>query len=265
MASQPDETAFIKSHLGSLASVPLTYLDEYQPEADHIPKKIPVFGVELLPPPERKNEDVDMGDNITITIKSSKPAASFELSVHTTDTIAILKTKLEEQNGPPADKQRLLLKGKALLDTKLLKEYGIGNGDTVNLMVKPDYKWDPSEEKPKEPTAPAHTPGHQRIPSLVLSTTSPTSPTGGNRPPIPLTLDTNLTQAVPPQPTSAHATISSPDFWHRLRAFLWGEFAKREDADATFEAFFVASKGSISPHEIAKIRDTVGVLGMGGV
>jgi len=262
MASQVDETTFIKAHAASLASIPPTYLDEYQPEADHIPRKVPVFGVEILPPPDRKSDDVDMGESITVTIKSLKPPASFSLSVHTTDTVSVLKSQLAEQaNAPPVDAQRLLLKGKALLDTKLLKEYGVGDGATVNLMIKPGFQWDPSENAAAKESAPSET----SIPSLVLSTTSPTS--NSPRAPIPLSLDTSAAQfsSSPAQPpTSHHATISSPDFWHRLRAFLWGEFAKREDADATFEQFLVASKGSLGFSEIAKIRDAVGVAGMGG-
>lgn len=199
-------------------------------------------------------------ESITVTIKSLKPPVSFSISVHTTDTVAILKSQLAEQrNAPPVDAQRLLLKGKALVDTKLLKEYGIDDGATVNLMIKPGFQWDRSEKPEKQP-APLDT----SIPSLVLSTTSPTSTT--SRAPIPLSLDTSAAQLTAPAqpPTSHHATISSPDFWHRLRAFLWGEFAKREDADATLEQFLVASKGSLTFSEIAKIRDAVGVVGMGG-
>ena len=42
------------------------------------------------------------------------------------------------------------------------------------------------------------------------------------------------------------------------------EFNTPEDAEAAFESFLVGSKGHLSPSEIAKIRDTVGVVGMGG-
>ena len=43
-----------------------------------------------------------------------------------------------------------------------------------------------------------------------------------------------------------------------------GEFANRADAAAAWEDFFCASKGNLSVSEIAKIRDAVGVIGMGG-
>ena len=57
-----------------------------------------------------------------------------------TDTIQAIKAQLASEAGaPPADVQRLLLKGKALADAKLLKEYDVKDGDTVNLMVKPGF------------------------------------------------------------------------------------------------------------------------------
>lgn len=42
------------------------------------------------------------------------------------------------------------------------------------------------------------------------------------------------------------------------------EFEVREDADQAFETFLVGSKGYLTPSEIARIRDTVGIMGMGG-
>ena len=63
---------------------------------------------------------------------------------------------------------------------------------------------------------------------------------------------------------SYHRTISTTEFWKALREFLGTQFEDEVDADTAFEDFFVASKGSLSVHEIAKIRDAVGVIGMAG-
>jgi hypothetical protein len=43
------------------------------------------------------------------------------------------------------------------------------------------------------------------------------------------------------------------------------EFPQAADANEAFENFLSSTKGSLSPHEIAKIRDQVGVIGMAGV
>lgn len=44
------------------------------------------------------------------------------------------------------------------------------------------------------------------------------------------------------------------------------EFASKEDdVSRAFEDFFCASKGTLTPSEIAKIRDELGVIGMAGI
>jgi ubiquitin-like protein 4 len=227
------------------------------------------------------------------------------LSVQPTDTIQAIKSQLASEPGaPPADVQRLLLKGKALADAKLLKEYDVKDGDTVNLMVKPGFVWDPtatstpeaakSEEsapptitlvpEPKESRARQ---GHGRIPSVVLSPSPSLTPLADEKlVDIPLLLDTSN---IPPSSISSapdtpyHTVISQPEFWDRLYSFLRcalgrtivrssrvlkgicsSEFANEGDAGQAWEDFFCASKGSLSVSEIAKIRDKLGVIGMAG-
>lgn len=178
-----------------------------------------------------------------LTFKSLKPAQAYTLSVSLADTIAAIKSQLANEAGaPPADVQRLLLKGKALADGKLLKEYDVKDGDTLNLMVKPGYQWDPSKVTPSattetpagavaeelkpitllpEPTR--HTRGHGRIPSVVLSPSpSLTAVTDEKVVDIPLVLDTSN---IPSSPTGGpestfHTTISQPEFWEHLYTFL---------------------------------------------
>lgn len=43
------------------------------------------------------------------------------------------------------------------------------------------------------------------------------------------------------------------------------EFTTAADVHLAFEHFLCATKGSLTASEIAKIRDTVGVIGMAGV
>jgi hypothetical protein len=80
-----------------------------------------------------------LDSSISITIKSLKPALTIPLTVQITDTISDLKSLIAKSsnNAPSAETQRLLLKGKALTDTKLIKEYDIAEGSTVHLMIKP--------------------------------------------------------------------------------------------------------------------------------
>lgn len=239
-------------------------------------------------------------------IKSLKPLKTYTLAVQSSDTIADIKSYLASQPGaPPVDVQRLLLKGKALADAKLLKEYNIKDGDTVNLMVKPGYDWNqsaapskleipvpepvPSAEEPTSTTLePGTGPGrHRRVPSVILSPSPNTlTPLREGPPPIDVALSLDDGDILPPAhapPTPYQSVISSPGFWVDLLDFLRlakpssinvrvsltvlfsSRFATRSDVENAFEEFFRASKGSLTPHQIAKIRDHVGITGMAGV
>jgi hypothetical protein len=187
--------------------------------------------------------------------KSLKPNKTFTISVRLTDTISAIKTQLAaEPSAPPADKQRLLFKGKALADGKLLKEYNnIKDGDTINLMVKPGYDWNTTAitTAPTPPVSASPMPAeslsipssssfgsgtlhpeasskmgvrrHQRIPSVMLSPSSSLESSGAGEKDIMLTIDAGaLPSPVLQSETMStyHQTMSQPEFWERLHAFL---------------------------------------------
>ena len=172
---------------------------------------------------------------LQITFKSLKPPFSVTIPVSDADSISSIKEQISNQpNAPSADAQRLLLKGKALADAKLLQEYNVQDGGTINLMVKQGVDWDPT--KPQEPptllsvetssstaAATAKKRGHTRIPSVILST-----------PPSPLekpqdiqlvdadgfTLSAEIgTEPTIPQSTY-RTTVCQPEYWEKLLAFL---------------------------------------------
>ncbi|KAF8591293.1 ubiquitin-domain-containing protein [Ramaria rubella] len=282
MSSFPNETVFIKGQLSTLAPLLVTYPDDYQPPLDQYSRKIGVFPVNLPPPPERKTDATsssvgEVSHTMTVTFKSAKPPISFPLTVSTSDTIGTIKKQLATlPRAPPADIQRLLLKGKALADAKLLKEYNVTDGATVNLMIKPGSLWDGTETRSslisdlpvvKSSGPPTPDSGTGIIPSLVISPLPSSRGSPTSQPvPIPLELDTTFPQVQQsaPEVSTFHTTISSPGFWDRLHLFLRTEFAHKDDAGAAFEHFLLASKGSLTVGEIAKIRDQVGVVGMAG-
>ena len=190
--------------------------------------------------------------------KSLKPHATFTISVRLADTISAIKTQLAaEPSAPPADTQRLLFKGKALADGKLLKDYNnIKDGDTINLMVKPGYDWNytatttvptppvsasPMLASSPEPlsvpnsnpfgsgtldTAARSKQGgkkHQRIPSVMLSPSPSLESSGAVEKDIMLTIDPGVLPSPVLQPdtmSTFHQTMSQPGFWERLHAFL---------------------------------------------
>ncbi|KAA1472481.1 hypothetical protein DENSPDRAFT_838763 [Dentipellis sp. KUC8613] len=278
MADQA-ELAFVRNFTNTLASQPVTFDNDFQQPPNNTLKRVPVLQIHVPTPPERKIAETPPIETVQVTFKSSKPPFSISIPVSLADSISTIKTQLAAQpHAPPADAQRLLLKGKALADTKLLKEYSVKEGDTVNLMVKPGFEWDPTKETPapSEPSA-SLSPnasagkkrGHGRIPSVVLSPT-PSSATEEVQD-IPLVDESGITVAgehsrssSPIPQTTYRTTISQPEFWEKLHNFLSSEFSSHDDAATAFDNFLNASKGLLTPNEIAKIRDHVGVVGMAG-
>ncbi|KIJ11193.1 hypothetical protein PAXINDRAFT_119088 [Paxillus involutus ATCC 200175] len=287
MADQA-ELVFVRSFIKAIAAQPVTFNDDYQAPPHLSLKRVPVLPIEVPPVPERKGESSTAAvATINITFKSLKPPQAFTLAVQSTDTISDIKSQLAFlPRAPPADAQRLLLKGKALIDTKLLKEYNVKDGDTINLMVKPGFDWDPtktlfptsSSEDGMKPslaltseTPPKLTAGHRhtRTPSIVLSP-SPSvlslEPEGKPQD-ITLSLDTSAipTASLSPASRSTYqSSIAKPDFWRQLLEFLRKELSNDNDALIAFEDFLCASKGRLTASEIAKIRDHVGIVGMAG-
>jgi len=305
-----EELAFLKTQAISLQSIPVTFDNDYQPALQDVPRKVAVFQVALPPPPSKPQSSSSSSrpsasataQGIPIVIKSTKPALTFELTVHPTDTIADIKSKLanEHRRAPPADTQRLLLKGKVLADNKLLKEYPISDSTTITLMMKPGTTWT-GEEKQESPIGaapgdivtaepetfaqpaptklppPATASRHGRslsgqadmmpLPSLTLSPTPSLNEPGKD---VKLELASELdlqpdpVRVRTPQAEAFHQVIVDAEFWQRLLTFLEGEFKTPDDARSAWEEFFLASKTHLTAHQIAKIRDVTGVVAMAG-
>ncbi|KZV61934.1 ubiquitin-like protein [Peniophora sp. CONT] len=289
MAEQA-ELAFVKNLVSTLSAQPITFANDFQQLPEHQLPKVQVLRVAVPPPPVRAaSEGSSSIGNIQVTFKQLKPSFSLTLAVSPADSIESIKRQIASQPGaPPADSQRLLLKGKALADTKLLKEYNVKEGDTVNIMSKPTTSTPPlvapqPKPAPSLPTGPSlelppadstasagRRKGHGRIPSVVLSPSPSPSMDGEEVKDIALvdengvTLSAENVEEPGPVDSTYRATISRPEYWEKLYEFIVSQFSVRADAHMAFEDYLNASKGALTASEIALIRDTVGVTGMGG-
>lgn len=199
------------------------------------------------------------------------------MTVTVTDSVFQLKEIISKSasSAPPAESQRLLLKGKALTDSKLLKEYDISDGSIVHLYLKPGAAApattttpataSTSTESVREPSTSTPSPPSPAPPSLTITTSVEDGP--GTSMPL-----TNFDLAAPPtgpQPeiTSAtfHNTVADPIFWQKIHALCVTEFEHEDEADLAWEHFLRAMKGKLSAGEAAKIRDVVGVRGQSRV
>ncbi|VDB91218.1 unnamed protein product [Peniophora sp. CBMAI 1063] len=283
MAEQA-ELAFVKNLISTLSAQPVTFANDFQHllSLSGCGVKRGVLG------------ESSIASNIKVTFKQLKPSFSVTLAVSPADSIESIKRQIASQSGaPPADTQRLLLKGKALADTKLLKEYNVKDGDTVNIMSKPASTPAAPPLVAPQPVAPSPVStlpgqsslelpsaestasagkrrGHGRIPSVVLSPSPSPSMDGEEVKDIALVDENGVTlsaepAAEPGPPDSTYrTTISNPQYWEKLYEFIVSQFSVRADAHLAFEDYLNASKGALTASEIAKIRDTVGITGMGG-
>ncbi|KAK6906913.1 hypothetical protein I203_100902 [Kwoniella mangroviensis CBS 8507] len=261
-----EERAFIKRYTEGLSSHKVEYPADFSTPLQDRPRKVAVVGVEVAEPPSVEGMDVDTPaqDTVTITIKCLKPSLTLPITANLTDTVTDLKSQIAKSaaSAPSADSQRLLLKGKALTDTKLLKEYDIKDGAILHLMVKVATTKELTSDEATF-TAPSST---SPAPPALTITTSIDGIEPGTSMPL-----TNIDSAAPPlgpQPqvssASFHQTIADPQFWQKIHALCVSEFPLEDEADAAWETFLVSMKGKLSAGEAAKIRDVVGVTGMGG-
>ncbi|KAJ7766297.1 hypothetical protein DFH07DRAFT_350762 [Mycena maculata] len=296
MADQA-ETAFLRSFLATLNAQTVTYGDDYQQPPENSLKRVPVLQIPVPAPPAKKRAvSSDSNSEITLTFRSLKPPLSFTLTLAPTDTIATAKQRLHGAGGPAVEAVRLVLKGKVMADGRLLREYGVKEGDVVSVVVKAgggvavaasdatkatteaaapaSESTATTDAKPPALTlstpAPAQqgpTRKHTRIPSVVLSPSPSTeTPLGGlggdNSRDITLTLDD---EPAPPSEalSSYHAAVAKPEFWVGLLGYLRSALPPA-DAHLAFEDFLRAAKGALTASDIARIRDVVGVVGMAG-
>lgn len=227
-------------------------------------------------------------DTIALTIKSLKPPLTYPLTgVSLRDPISSLKAELERQHptAPPSSHQRLLLKGKALADERLLGDYPIEEGTVIMLSIKPGFVPPPpvasSTSTDASAAIPPTTPDSAALPPSVPTTTagSPSFSPSSSVPKLTLSTDfgsTDVPMSVAelatsnissPHPTDAsyHAVVKDVEFWEHLLSFLQGKFGQQDLAEQAWEQFLLSQKNGLSPSEVAFIRDRVGLSGMGGM
>jgi hypothetical protein len=137
--------------------------------------------------------------------------------------------------------------------------YAVKSGDKVNLMVKPGYTPAPLKSTKPSPEA---------VPDITVSSANNTYPSSL------ATAAASTTPIVTPFSTSPASALysaeflsraCSADFWISLKKFLDGQLGGDEDQVRTaFETWLNASKEWLTPSQVAKIRDSVGITGMNG-
>ncbi|KAF8927667.1 ubiquitin-related domain-containing protein [Dissophora ornata] len=127
-----EESLFISQFLAAYAAQATKY------PADYISPDLAPNWTSKRATFERPAKPIKAGaaqGDIQVTVKSLK-SGQWIVDVPAQGTIADLKVALQDKAGIEVGAQRLVLKGKALVDNKKLEEYGLESGSVVHLFSK---------------------------------------------------------------------------------------------------------------------------------
>ncbi|KAF9572890.1 hypothetical protein EC968_009374 [Mortierella alpina] len=186
-------------------------------------------------PAKKTKTEASQGD-IQVTIKSLK-SGQWTVDVSAQGTIADLKEALQAKAGIDAGSQRLVLKGKALLDNKSLLEYGLTSGSVVHLFAKAGAV--------ASSTPPSTSPATAGVASLAPEGESASTSTSGAVSPN-ITLAAAAQTATPKRPvvtsyrglSEAGTEIAKDaEFWYWLNDQLKERLGSKEDASQMMKGF----------------------------
>ncbi|TNY19977.1 hypothetical protein DMC30DRAFT_398946 [Rhodotorula diobovata] len=274
-ARLPEEIQAFKATAELLATLKQRLPNSYVPPLEERHKRATLVNVPVCAPPTTAHDADDddarapADETVTLTIKSLKPALSFTLAARPTASVADLKAQLSaaEKDAPAPEQQRWILKGKAMGDGKLLREFDVQDGAVVNLMVT------------KAPAAPASSPAAAAsspgaVPSLTLSEPSSSAATNPRQVSLAKDLDAlplSTSSSSPAHPEHAGyspaflSSVSSPNLWQSVRDTVQGHVEGDKEAQRVWEAMFDGAQEWIRPSDKALIRERVGYSAMGGV
>ncbi|KAJ3080547.1 hypothetical protein HK102_002974 [Quaeritorhiza haematococci] len=228
--NQAEELKFATHFLYQIASRPVKYQPTYEP---------PLSAAVPLPAPASRPFDLSTDPlhltdgstptttgtsnepSLTLTIKLLKSPQPLTITVSSRfEPISGLKKRIEALGGIPSAAQRLVYKGKGLVDTKTLMDYEIGDGETVHCLRKPGAT---GAVTPTTPTAAAT---QEEVPATrAVPASSPARTAAAGQ----LDIEAFRKEALNKAKDSS--------FWSGLEGFVDKEFSDPEYQSKVYNAF----------------------------
>ncbi|RIB08555.1 ubiquitin-related domain-containing protein [Gigaspora rosea] len=233
-----DETSFATEFLSNLSTRPVKYPQDFAPPAQTRPR--PPVRTTLSPSnrnkstgkqkpqetPEEFETSQGVGIPIHVHVKSLKGGQTHTVQLSNSETVLNLKERLWPLVLISPVNQRLIFKGKALVDNKTLFEYGISDATTIHLVQK-------SGTGNSGPTI----------------TSEPTTSSQE----VPQNIKEHKVHQLSPE---AIEKLKDPQFLLSLRSFLRSQFSDSDDADHVLKDFiniYQELNGKITIEDLEKL------------
>ncbi|KAF9933135.1 hypothetical protein FBU30_006459 [Linnemannia zychae] len=233
--SSVEESLFISQFLAAYASQERKFPPTYVPSG--VAPTWTSKRVTFERPAQPTKESGAEGD-IQVTIKALK-SGEWTVSVPAQGTIANLKEALQAKAGIEVGAQRLVLKGKALVDNKPLSEYGLTTGSVVHLFSKAG-------------ATPAATTSGSAISTSASTVPAAAAATEST----PTSLPSGSAKSTKPAMTSYRGLsetgtdiVKDAEFWYWMNEQLRERLGSKEDASLMIKGF------------IGQYRDLIGNAG----
>ena len=207
----------------NLLKLPVTIASDSKPDLTDREKKPRMIDIALskTPEPIAVPSTSNTNEGLNLIVKNLKSNSKLELKVTVTSTIKDLKQQIVESNfAPSVHSIRLLAKGKALNEEKLVKDYeNISNNSVLTMSLRDVAPTDNNDNVPQLKLDNNDTDAHVQLDSNASTAN--------------ILSDINR--------TNYESTLSNYEFWIKLKQFLESEFENEEFSKKALETFFLVS------------------------